>query len=419
MPVLMTNVEAAVREYYSGGVEDLTFNIADTLSEVEEGKDAEELNSRGAALVIRPLNNVSERWGTSELQDYPTPGLSPLVKTTVPFTGVTASAVFSNHVMAENQSATTIANLVTGEIDNKLENLRNSQDFYLWGDGSGERARVSSVNSLEVTCNNSGNLYGVQMLEVGMEIEYRTSGGTLLSGGGVTYSTILTVDYSAQKFTVDQIPNDPIANGHRIYLRGSFGAAPRGFLYHIAPSGAWQGLSDRTIYRGTTPTVISASSGALTQGLLEKMHSARAMKTGRRQPGSMRLYVSAQWSAYVALGFEMKTFQNTQSVDLGFMDNQTDYAGIPFRFSKHVQRDMIWELNTKALRVYRMQKIQMVKNDSGGIFHTLNAASGQLHASGKAVYWEGFLNYGTKTPVELGTRIDGLLTTNLALGNDD
>ena len=78
---------------------------------------------------------------------------------------------------------------------------------------------------------------------------------------------------------------------------------------------------------------------------------------------------------------------------------------------------MVWELNTKMLRLYRMQKIQMVKNDAGGVFHMINAASGQLHASGKAVYWEGYFNFGTKAPVELGSRIDGLSTTNLALGN--
>src|SRR5437879_2771791 len=129
MSVLLANVEAAVREYYSGGVENVTFNVDDFYSEVEEGKDYEELNSRGASLVIRPLNNVSEAWGTAELQDYPNPGVSPLVKMTVPFVGVTATALFSNHVLAENQTATAITNLVTGELDNKLENLRDSIDF--------------------------------------------------------------------------------------------------------------------------------------------------------------------------------------------------------------------------------------------------------------------------------------------------
>jgi hypothetical protein len=150
------------------------------------------------------------------------------------------------------------------------------------------------------------------------------------------------------------------------------------------------------------------------------MHSARSLKTGRRgAKGKTKLYVSSQWSAYVAIGFEMKTFSNTNGLDLGFADNNTDYAGVPFRFSKHVQRDMVWELDTSKMRVYRMQKLQMVKNDAGGILHLINAASGQLHASGKAVYWEGFLNYGVKDVIGLGTRIDGLTTTNLALGDDD
>src|SRR5207244_2128728 len=100
-----------------------------------------------------------------------------------------------------------------------------------------------------------------------------------------------------------------------------------------------------------------------------------------------------------------------------FLDGQTDYAGVPFKFSKHAQRDMVWEVDPKLLRPYRMQKIQMVKNDSGGIFHLINAASGQLHASGKAVYWEGYFNCGVKDVVGFGTRIDTLTTTGLAMGN--
>jgi hypothetical protein len=413
MSVLLANVEAAVREHYDGGVENLTYNVDDFYSEIEEGKDYQELNSRGTSLVIRPLNNVSEAWGTAELQDYPNPGVSPLVKMTVPFVGVTATALFSNHVLAENQTATTITDLVTGELDNKLENLRNSIDFYLWGDGTGERARASGVSSLTITCNTTSNLYGCQMLEVGMQIEFRTSGGTLHQGGGVAWSTILTVDYAGQTFTVDSIANDATTND-RIYLRGSYGAAPRGLMYHVATSGAWQGLADRTIYRGTVPTTVTAS-GVLTQGLLEKMHSARALKTGKRRGGKNKLYVSSQWSAYVAIGFDMKQVSGN-GFDAGFLDGQTDYAGVPFRFNKHVQRDMVWEIDPKAIHLYRMQKIQMVK-EGNSIFHMINAASGQLHASGRAVYWEGFFNTGVKDVVGLGTRIDGLTTTNLALGN--
>src|SRR2546423_8626885 len=102
--VTTASVEAAIREYYSGGIDDLTYNVEPSmLKKIEKGK-AEELNTRGASLVIRPDNNASERWSTTEFQNYPTPGNSPLIKTTVPFIGVMATILFSHLVMDENQN---------------------------------------------------------------------------------------------------------------------------------------------------------------------------------------------------------------------------------------------------------------------------------------------------------------------------
>lgn len=420
--VTLASVEAAVREYYSGGVDNLTYDVESSLlPKIEKGK-AEELNSRAASLVIRPLNNASERWGTAEFQDYPTPGNSPLVKTTVPFVGVTCTVLFSHHVISENNNVTTIADLVTGEIDNKKDALNQVREFYLWGDGSGERARVSAfVNGTHVvTCNNAGNLYGTQMVEVGLYVEFRDSAGVLKAGGGLNFGLIAAKDNGAQTFTMDAAqghPND-VANGDRVYVYRSFGNAPRGALYHVASSGAWQGLADRTIYVGTSCPVQDASSQVLSAALMDKLVSGVAFKRRSRNVGNFKYYVSSQLDAYLATGYELKTFPSTTDLKGGFNQDMVSHGGVKFEWHPFAQRDHVWALDWSFLRYYQMQKIDMVKNAAGGIFHLINAASGQMHASGRAIYWEGFSNYGVKQPVRFGTRLKSLSTAGLELGND-
>jgi hypothetical protein len=418
--VTTASVEAAVIEYYSGKIDDLTYNVEPSLlKQIEKGKK-EELNTRGASLVIRPDNNESERWGTTELADYPTPGNSPLVKTTVPFVGVTASILFSTLVIDENQNATTLGDLIQSEIDNKMEALNQSREFFLWGDGSGERARVSAFNSGTgvVTLNNSGNLYGAQMVGKGLYVEFRDSSGVLKSGGGAAYGKVSAKDNGALTITLDAtvgFPND-IASGDRVYIYQSYAGAPRGFLYHIANSGAWQGIADRTVYGNTNPAIQDASSQVLSAALMDKMISGAAFKRRSMNIGNFKFYVSSQRDAYLNTGYELKTFPNTEDLKGGF--TSVTHAGVKMEWHPFVQRNMVWALATEYLRYYQYAPIDWVKNAAGGIFHQLNAAQGQMHASGKACYLEGFYQYGTKQPCRLGTRLYALATTGLELGND-
>lgn len=420
--VTTASVEAAVKEYYSGGIDDLNYNVEPSmLKKIEAGK-AEELNTRGASLVIRPLNNESERWGTAEFLDYPTPGNSPLVKMTVPFVGVSATILFSHLVMDENQNATVLGDLIQGEIDNKMEALNQSREFFLWGDGSGERARVSGfvAGTGVVTCNNAANLYGTQMVAVGMYVEFRDSAGTLKAGGGANYGLIKAKDNGAQTFTLDPtigFPND-VANNDRVYLYKSFGGAPRGFLYHVANSGAWQGLADRTVYTGTSPAIIDGSSQVLSAALMDKMISGAAFKRRSRKIGNFKFYVSSQLDAYLNTGYELKTFPNTTDLKGGFNQEGVTHGGVTLEWHPFCQRDHVWALDTAFLRYYQFAKIDWVKNAAGGLFHLLNASQGQMHASGRAMYLEGYLNYGSKEVIKLGTRIKSLATTGLELGND-
>jgi hypothetical protein len=416
-------VEAAVEEVYIKGVRNLQGNTSPTYDEIKQGK-AHELNSRGASIVIRPNNNASERWSTAEFEDFAPAGNSTLVKTTVPFVNFYKTAKFSRHVLAEDQNPSKITDLVTGEIDNCREMIDKSQNKFLWGDGSGELARASAFNAgtLVVTCNNAGNLFGVQLLEIGMEVEFRDNAGALKVGGGVTWGRITAISEGNLTFTLSQGPSD-VANGDRIYLRDSYNSAPRGFLYQVNNSGAWQGLSDRTVYRGTSPAVVNANGAAMSEGFIRKAVSAMAFKKGMypnkgqaKGGRKMKVYWNSQRDAFMNAYDEMR-IQSDNKLDASWQTVLP--GGMADEWDPHIQRDTTWILDTSEMLRFEMEEIGIRKNDAGGIFHQANARRGVGHSDGKLVYWGGFFNYGTQAPVDLGTRIYGSSTTGLELGNNN
>lgn len=419
--IRLSDVEAAIKEVYVGrNIEDLTGNCGSTYRRIKNGnKSAVELNSRGASIVGRVRNNVSERLSSSEFQDFPNAGKSQLYKFNVPAAGFLATCLFSHQTMAERNMNSAMINVVQGEIDNKLENTMDSLNFYAWGDSSGERARIGSISYsgsvATVVCNNSGNLYGCQMIEEGMELEARTSGGTL-HNTGADYGTVATTNNGTLTFVTVTGCATNWAAADRLYIRGSYNGAPRGVLYHINNTGGWQGLSDRTLYKNTSCPVINAASDAISPVLVDKMESAQAFKRGDSYKSKGEFYASSQFYGYKQLGYELRVLDNSEKFD-GSIQTIT-HGGNKINWERDVPRDAFAQVDFDELRRFDMQELDFVKNDAGGYFHLINASTGQLHGSGRAVYLEGYFNWGCVNPNKLGSRIYGLSTTNLDLGNN-
>lgn len=421
--IRLADVEAAMKEVYVGrNIEDLTGNCGSTYRLIKNGnKDAVELNSRGASIVGRVRNNVSERLSSAEFQDFPNAGKSQLYKFNVPAAGFLATCLFSHQTMTEKKMNSAIINVVQGEIDNKLENTMDSLNFYAWGDASGERARVGTITytagvaPATVVCNNSGNLYGCQMIEEGMEVEFRTSGGTLHSTTS-DYGVVTSTNNGTLTFVMSTLCPTNIAVADRVYIRGSYNGAPRGVLYHINNSGGWQGLSDRTLYKNTSCPVINAASDAISPVLVDKMESAQAFKRGDSYKTKGEFYASSQFYGYKQLGYELRVLMDSAKFDAGI--KTITHGGNVINWERDVPRDAFAQVDFDELRRFDMQELDFVKNDAGGYFHLINASSGQLHASGRAAYLEGYFNWGCLNPNKLGSRIYGLSTTNLDLGNN-
>lgn len=418
-PTLLADLDAGMIEiYYKKTIEDLVPNFSKTIKKIEQGT-AGEMNNRGVSLVLSPFQNESETWSAAEYADFPDPGNAPLVKATIPFTGVRCTALFSDQVIESSNSPSALTNHVTSQIAGKMRALGTSRNFFMWGDASGEMARVSAYNSTTfvTTCNNSGNLYGSQIIRKGMQLEWRTSGGVLVQGGGVTYGTVTAVSKANKTFTTDTGPTD-VASTNRVYRRGSYGNGPRAFLYHVAASGAWQGLADRTIYDETYCITIDAAGDPVSAGLMQALVSARNFQLlDEGDSSKSELYASSQRDGYRNACYDLKVLQNTTKGELGI--DEVDFNGRRINYEPHVQRDFMWDLDVMGLKEFRMTKegIRMVPNSSGGAFHRMNASSGQGHGEGQYVYWSGRYNYATDNPSKLGAYISGLSTSGLELGN--
>lgn len=420
-PTLLADLDAGMIEiYYKKTIESLVPNFSKTIKRIEQGQ-AGEMNNRGVSLVLSPFQNESELWSAAEYADFPDPGNAPLVKATIPFTGVQMSAVFSDQVIESSNSPSALSNHVTDQIAGKMRAHGTSKNFLVWGDASGELARVSAVNtSTNVsTCNNSGNLYGSQIIRIGMQVEWRTSGGTLLSGGSISYGTVTAVSKANKTFTTDQTPTDSNTSGNRIYRRGSYGNAPRGFLYHVAASGAWQGIADRTIYDETYNIVIDAAGDPISAGLMQALVSASNFQVlDDGATAKMELFASSQIDGYRNACYDLKVLQNTTKGELGI--DEVDFNGKKINWEPHVQRDFVWLLDIGAhLKEFRMSPkgVSMVPNDAGGAFHRLNASSGQMKAQGVAMFWSGRFQWGSDVSAKIGSYIHGLSVSGLEQGH--
>lgn len=418
----MAAVEAGIKEvYYTKTPEDLTALNAPTYNRIKN-KAPNELNSRSGSIVIRPRYNgtgTQKAGAAAEFADYPAPGNSPLVKLTVPMSTITKQVWFSHHMLYQNKLDSTLSNEITEVMQNSVDAIMMSENIDLWGDGSAERARVSSVSTLTFTCANAGNLYGVQLLEVGMRLEFRTSGGTLRQAGGESWGEVTAIDYSTPSFTLNKAPTD-VANGDRVYLQGSYNGAPRGFLYHFNNTGEYQGLPDRTIYRNTNSIVQAAGGATLSASMIDRMHYARGFKVRNLEIGTgVEYFVSTQGYAYLQTGYGLKVLET--KMDGGFTNaiKGLTHGGTPINFDPDVQRDHWWAVDLDGIYRAVTRKTMLVENDAGGFLHILPSQSGTGYRSGRAAMWEGVRNYWTKYPAKCAARISGLSTTNQPLGNDD
>lgn len=380
--------------------------------------DSSKINNRSARIVLDVDDAAPIKADSTEFADYPTPGNQVQVVTTIPITTTRKTFSVSGAVKRQNATGTALLDVIVAGTRNVEKMFDKQMNFAAHGDATGEIGRVSGVSSLTVTCAHASNLFGTRRIFKNEVVEFRATNGTLHQAGA-RYSKVTSVDRSAKTFITDAIASDATTNDI-IYDYGSYNNWFRGLDYHVNNTGAWQGLSDRTAYQGTSSVLVSASSANLSRALFDLLIGEMKYKIGDDdQMGDMMAYMSpAQIAQFKSLGYDLVRYDGRlKSLNTGFSSDALQHGDLMVKGSVDCRHDRVYVGDILGL-AERFQTIdpQWVPNDAGDYMHQANAASGQGKADGYFCYYEWEGNFGVWQPRKVGA-ITTLATAGLPLGH--
>lgn len=425
MPQTFANLaaaQAAMREVLKHDpVKSQTTETSSMLWDAVKKGTASAINDRNAFIILDVDDAAVIKSDTTEFGDYAPPSNQQQLKTSIPIRRVTKTYSVSGAVKRQNATDTMLLNTIIEGTKNVERMMDKQMNFQAHGDATNEIAKASGISSLTVTCNSTTNLFGTRHTYKNEIVEFRSS-GTLRSGGGVSYSRILTVDRSAKTFTVDQIASDATTND-LIYDYASYNNAIRGLDYHVNNTGAWQGIADRTAYLGLSSVLVSASSAYLSRALLDLIIGELKYKFGDDEKmGEMMAYMSyAQVAQFKSLGYDLQRYDGpSKALNTGFSSDALQHGDLMVKGSVDCRHDRIYVGDILGL-MQRFETIppQWVQDPStanGDYLVWANAANGQGKADGFFCYREIEMNTGCYQPRKVGA-LTSLATTGLPLGN--
>jgi len=405
-------VNAAIKEILIPVLEDANEKRADTFSTIDEGTP-EEINARGTFLSIMTLDHAIERTTTNEGGAFPTASAPSYVKATLPHITVERTVGMTGAVKRNNKANQINVNVVKKNFTNAMDKIYKSMNRFMFGDGSGELARVGAgsvgaggtgvdTTTKIITCNGTTNLFGSRFVaDIGQTLEARSTAGVLRNGGGLTKMTVTAVDRENKKFTVDQLPTDIAANDV-IYNFDSYGTAPYGFDYHFAKTGTWLNLTRGSSNIGLNSVRRSLGGEKLTGGALDQLLGDMKFKLGGEpsKDGIEIIWAPTQCNSYKDEGYELKQFVMTvgqtgrgANIDMSF--SGVTHSGIKTREDVDCQINRVIVNHKGLLKKFQLQKIQIIQDD-GGPLRLQTGSDGYVDAY--VGFIQGVFNVAPETP---------------------
>lgn len=410
-----TSTNALLFERVMEAIEDTNEKEATTYDRLEK-VDVEDANPRGVRMSVQVEDNASQRWSSVEGFDYAPSDAGVYQPMTVTYTRVSKTCEFSKDVMQLDKAANRIVPLVATEVSNATMKLKKDLNRYLFGDGSGELARVSGIAANVITFNTTGNLFGSTKFDKRARIQwYNPALTTQRVGGGVNVSTVTAVDKANKTATLDNVPSDlsTASTGDVAVIEGSVNSVIRGIDYFIANSGSVQGLS-RATYPSLNATVVSAASTGLSVSLLANLFYTMAYKTGKLMGGKggwVFIMSPAQASAYEALGLPFRQLQG-QKLDFAFTD--LSYRNVPIIVEPDCPDGTVYLVNFSALKRFRLKVLGPERvPGTDTIFHLRNANAGNGHQDGVNVYLTAKEEIGSANPKMVGAKLTTISISGL------
>lgn len=387
-----------------------------------EAGSPSEINDRNAFIILSVDDAAAIKADATQFADFAPPSNQQQLKTSIPITKVTKTYAVAGAVQRQNaESDLMLLDTIASDIANEKAMFRKQLNFHCHLNGTGEIAKASGVSGNVVTCNSTTNLFGSRHVYKNEILEYRAS-GVLRTGGGIQYSRVTAVDLSAKTFTVDAIPTDATTND-LVFDYGSYGNWLRGLGYHVNNTGPWQGISDRTAYRGLSSVLVPMGGAYLSRAAFDLVIGELDYKIGDDEnPGPRMAYMATgQVAQFKSLGYDLQRYDDpSMSLNTGFLSDALQHGNLAVKGGVDQPLDIVYIGDVmKLMQRFQTRPLGWINRPGAGgdeYMFQANASQGQGHADGLFCYqiFEG--NTGVFTPRKVGA-LTGLGYAGLPSGN--
>lgn len=322
---------------------------------------------------------------------------------------------------------------MSGRVERDTKTSRKDHEQMLFGDGTGEVARViapipGGATNATVTFAQSvanGNTFGSYKIRKGARYQFYTAAGVARAGAGVTSSKVVSVNKKLGTAVFDSLPNTAgtpdIIAGDRLIPVGSYTFVPYGLDYFFATTGVRQNLS-LDVYDTLRATIIDAGGQFIGPAILTRLKYAMSYRVDWDQLNNLSLLWSpAQEYGYNLQGQTLKRAANSDSTYKGGYKD-TQFEDQMAKIAVDAPRDTVYRMpkgTIKRAELYPYGPLDIEGLPSVHLAWAGNSTDGSgTHAFRLLMYmfWAG--NNYCPTPNVLAA-IRGLSLDGLPLGNDD
>lgn len=231
-----------------------------TMKKFKKEVPTEDITPIGRYFVIQTQSNESYGSQATEGGAFPAVGRLQDQKALINYRSQFSSFGWTGDVedLIDNKQ---LMNSQKRTIRDTTESFDEKQAFFLFGDGNGVLGVIDSISTNDITMlNDVTHGYGARPVRAGQLLNAYDQSGAAYRVGDMTVNSVnrstdvVAVDAAAAAIASD---DDDV-----LVFKGSYGFAPQGFLYHVADSGTWLGLS-RSTYPSLQATVHDAASATI------------------------------------------------------------------------------------------------------------------------------------------------------------
>ncbi|MBE7089460.1 MAG: phage major capsid protein [Clostridiales bacterium] len=369
MAVTITNADKALKSLYLDVVaEQLNYKINPLFSAIKQSTD-DVWGKEVRKLAIYGLNGgVGAGTEDGNLPDAVGNNYEQFVVTLKNLYGTIE--ISDKAIRASENNSGAFVSLLNAEMEGLLKASSFNFGRMLFGDGSGNLAKVTELVDSEIT------LDTVKNLMEGMMVDFRDESGNLIAGA--SSRKILIVDRVNKKIVVSggTVPVDVIDG--TVTVQGSYGNEITGLEAIFNTEKPLYGL-DRKTHTWLNPYVLK-DAGQISEDKIQI-----ALDTIEENSGSTVNFIVCSWGVRRALQklfSENKRFVDTMELNGGY--KAMSYNGIPIVADRFCPEGTMYLLNTADFTLHQLCDWQWIEGEDGKVLKQM---------AGKPVYTATLVKY--------------------------